>query len=170
MNDYAEGYTWWYWENVGCGGFCAPIPAWSVFRREISGNLVFFRFLVQNLIFIGQIICTPNNQFTWMQACACDKLERSVSTTPKWRIFNEDLISLLISLLRVYGVGITDRELGWDLSQKIPGITMKDVQQLTRCPKCGKRLWICGRIQICIVCGYWTPAGTARMDSIAAIL
>ncbi|MEA1944236.1 MAG: hypothetical protein U9N07_02685 [Euryarchaeota archaeon] len=42
-------------------------------------------------------------------------------------------------------------------------------QRLTRCPKCGSRLEMRGHIQICTVCGYWTQAGTARMDSIAVI-
>jgi len=46
---------------------------------------------------------------------------------------------------------------------------MENVQQLTRCPKCGKRLYGCGHIQICSTCGYWTLKGTARMDSIVAI-
>ncbi|PXF62133.1 MAG: hypothetical protein C4B59_00535 [Candidatus Methanogaster sp.] len=30
---------------------------------------------------------------------------------------------------------------------------MENVQQLTRCPKCGKRLHVCGHIQICSICG-----------------
>ncbi|MCD6207811.1 MAG: hypothetical protein J7J06_07475 [Methanosarcinales archaeon] len=42
-------------------------------------------------------------------------------------------------------------------------------QQLTRCQKCGNRLETCGHLQICKVCGYWTQAGTARMDSIVVI-
>jgi len=46
---------------------------------------------------------------------------------------------------------------------------MENVQQLTRCPKCGKRLYVCGHIQICSTCGYWTLKGTARMDSIVVI-
>ncbi|MEA1895853.1 MAG: hypothetical protein U9N36_11810 [Euryarchaeota archaeon] len=46
---------------------------------------------------------------------------------------------------------------------------MENVQQLTRCPKCGRRLHVCGHIQICSTCGYWTLKGTARMDSIVAI-
>ncbi|NOQ32983.1 MAG: hypothetical protein GQ567_02105 [Methanosarcinales archaeon] len=46
---------------------------------------------------------------------------------------------------------------------------MEDVQQLTRCPKCGKRLYGCGHMQICSTCGYWTLKGTARMDSIVVI-
>ncbi|MEA1905726.1 MAG: hypothetical protein U9N12_02055 [Euryarchaeota archaeon] len=46
---------------------------------------------------------------------------------------------------------------------------MENTQQLRRCPKCGKRLYVGGHMQICIVCGYWTLKGTARMDSIAVI-
>ncbi len=46
---------------------------------------------------------------------------------------------------------------------------MENVQQLTRCPKCGKHLYGCGHIQICSTCGYWTLKGTARMDSIVVI-
>ncbi|MEA3323681.1 MAG: hypothetical protein U9Q37_00865 [Euryarchaeota archaeon] len=61
-----------------------------------------------------------------------------------------------------------DISISYDAKIKSVNI-MENVQQLTRCPKCGKRLHVCGHIQICSICGYWTLKGTARMDSIVAI-
>ena len=120
-----------------------------------------------------------------MQAYACGRLERPVSVKPKSIDHKmSNTCCLLVGDVEMCGTGIAGREwgnsshtsCGDDLrirvqasSQKIPGSIMKNIQQLTRCPKCGRRLCVCGRMQICIVCGYWTFAGTARMDSIVVI-
>jgi len=115
-----------------------------------------------------------------MQAYACGRLENPHLCS--------DIYRLMDGLMRECGTGVGR---GWgnlsyilrryaanqdkivSASQNDAKIEsanlMENVQQLTRCPKCGKRLYGCGHIQICNTCGYWTLKGTARMDSIVVI-
>ncbi|HDN65557.1 MAG TPA: hypothetical protein ENF23_04565 [Methanosarcinales archaeon] len=63
----------------------------------------------------------------------------------------------------------TERLINKWLRDIIPEVNHREVRgmyKLNKCPKCGSQLYHCGRIQICIRCGYWTRAGTANLDSL----